>query len=97
MALDRSLEIVLHGKQGVAFAVGAALTAVDAAVLVAFELLLYLLGCLEALGAGDLHQLGIEWSHGGTETNEVLRRSGEAAADIEDVLGFGGKRVVSSQ
>ena len=72
MALDGVLEIVLHGKQGVAFAVGAALTAVDATLLVALELLLDFVGCLEALGAGDLHYLGIERSHGGAETNEVF-------------------------
>jgi len=89
VALDGVLEIVLHGEQGIAFAVGAALAAVDATLLVALELLLYLLGCLEALAAGDLHYLGIDRSYGEAETNEVLRRGGEAAADVEDVLGFG--------
>ena len=91
VALDGVFEIVLHGKQGVAFAVGAALTPVDATLFVALELLLYLLGCLEALGAGDFHYLGIEWSYGGAEANDVFVGGGEAAADVEDVLGFGGE------
>jgi hypothetical protein len=55
VALDRVLEIVLHGNQGEALAVGAALAAVSATLFVALELLLNFLGSFEAVSACHFH------------------------------------------
>ena len=91
VALDGPLEIVLHGKQGVAFAVGAALPAVDPTLLVALKLVLDFLGGGKALSASNFHHLGIQRSHAEAETSDVFVGGREAAADVDDVLGFGGK------
>ena len=55
VALDRGLKVVLHGNERVAFAVGAALAAVDATLLVTLELILQVEGGLVALRSVDFH------------------------------------------
>ncbi len=75
MALDGSLEIALHGNQGIALAIGGALAPTDATALIALELLLDFLGNVEPLSAGEGRLYQKKGSFLGTARQAAEKRS----------------------